>query len=59
MEKVIRIAHGSGGVETSQLLEALIFSKLEERLKKVEGGLGSTFQTTLRPYPSATDVIWL
>jgi hydrogenase expression/formation protein HypE len=43
MEKVIRIAHGSGGVETSQLLEALIFSRLEERLKKVEGGVGIDF----------------
>jgi hydrogenase expression/formation protein HypE len=43
MERVIRIAHGSGGVETSQLLEALIFSRLEERLKKVEGGVGIDF----------------
>jgi hydrogenase expression/formation protein HypE len=43
MERVIRVAHGSGGVETSPLLEALIFSRLEERLKKVEGGIGIDF----------------
>lgn len=43
MSEVIRLAHGAGGVETSQILEALIFSKVEEKLKKVEGGLGIDF----------------
>ncbi|PLC63138.1 hydrogenase expression/formation protein HypE [Thermoproteus sp. CP80] len=43
MEGVVRLAHGSGGVETSQILEALVFSRLEERLKRVEGGVGIDF----------------
>ena len=43
MGEVVRLAHGAGGVETSQILEALIFSKIEERLKRVEGGLGIDF----------------
>lgn len=43
MEKVVRLAHGSGGVETARLLDALIFSRVEERLKKVAGGVGIDF----------------
>ncbi|MGC9171164.1 MAG: hydrogenase expression/formation protein HypE [Thermoproteus sp.] len=43
MEQVVRLAHGAGGVETSQILEALLFSRLEERLKRVEGGVGVDF----------------
>lgn len=43
VEGVVRLAHGSGGVETSQILEALVFSRLEERLKRVEGGVGIDF----------------
>ena len=39
MDKVT-LAHGAGGKETEELLEKLIFSRVEERLKKVEGGLG-------------------
>ncbi|AEA13673.1 hydrogenase formation protein HypE [Thermoproteus uzoniensis 768-20] len=43
MEQVVRLAHGAGGVETSQILEELLFSRLEERLKRVEGGVGVDF----------------
>ncbi len=39
----IKLAHGSGGVETSQLLEKLIFSKVEDRLKALPGGVGIDF----------------
>lgn len=36
----ITLAHGAGGRETAELLENIIFSKVENRLKRVEGGLG-------------------
>jgi hydrogenase expression/formation protein HypE len=36
----ITLAHGAGGKETTELLEDLIFSRVENRFKKVEGGLG-------------------
>ncbi len=36
----ITLAHGSGGVETGEIVDRLIFSKVSERLRKVEGGLG-------------------
>lgn len=36
----VSLAHGSGGVETFELLERLLFARVEERLKKVEGGVG-------------------
>lgn len=37
---VVSLAHGQGGVETLELLEKLLFSKVEDRLKRVEGGVG-------------------
>lgn len=43
MEGVVKLAHGSGGVETSQMLEVFVFSRLEERLKRVAGGVGIDF----------------
>ncbi len=36
----ITLAHGAGGKETTELLEDLIFSRVENGFKKVEGGLG-------------------
>ncbi len=40
-ESRIRLAHGSGGVETSELLEKLIFSRVSDALKRVgNGGVG-------------------
>ncbi len=39
MEK-ITLAHGSGGVEMLELLERLFFKRVEEPLKRVEGGVG-------------------
>ncbi len=37
----IRLAHGSGGRETQELLNEVILSLLEEGMKKVEGGVGT------------------
>ncbi|MEL9990636.1 MAG: hydrogenase expression/formation protein HypE [Thermoproteus sp.] len=37
---MISLSHGGGGVETEELLERLIFSKVPDALKKVAGGLG-------------------
>ncbi|MEZ0247809.1 MAG: hydrogenase expression/formation protein HypE [Thermoproteus sp.] len=37
---MISLAHGGGGVETEELLNRLIFSKVPDALKKVAGGLG-------------------
>lgn len=39
MERVT-LSHGSGGIETRELLERILFSKVEEHLKKVKGGYG-------------------
>ncbi|MEM1685070.1 MAG: hydrogenase expression/formation protein HypE [Acidilobaceae archaeon] len=39
-EKVVTLAHGSGGVETQDLLHKLLFSRVEDPLKKVTGGAG-------------------
>lgn len=39
----VTLAHGSGGVEMSELLEKLIFSRVEQKLKSVEGGVGIDF----------------
>ncbi|RLI24560.1 hydrogenase expression/formation protein HypE, partial [Candidatus Bathyarchaeota archaeon] len=36
----VTLAHGAGGREMAELLEALIFHRVDEPLKKVEGGLG-------------------
>ena len=41
--KVITLAHGSGGIEMSRLIEYLIFSKVPDKLKKVSYGLGIDF----------------
>ena len=40
MESRVRLAHGSGGVETLELLEKLIFSKVSDALKRVGNGVG-------------------
>jgi len=40
---VIKLSHGSGGVETSEIVEKLFIAKLGETLKKVPGGLGLDF----------------
>lgn len=40
---VIRLSHGSGGVETSEIVERLFISRLGEALKKLPGGLGLDF----------------
>ena len=36
----ITLAHGAGGLEMRELLEKLFFKRVEERLKRVEGGVG-------------------
>lgn len=36
----VSLAHGSGGIETQELLKKLIFSKVPENLKKVVNGVG-------------------
>lgn len=43
MRGKVTLAHGAGGIEMEELLEKLIFSRVDERLKKVEGGLGIDF----------------
>uniref|UniRef100_A0A7C5UVY6 Hydrogenase expression/formation protein HypE n=2 Tax=Ignisphaera aggregans TaxID=334771 RepID=A0A7C5UVY6_9CREN len=40
MEEVVRLSHGSGGVEMRDILEKIIFSKVEPTLKRVERGVG-------------------
>lgn len=36
----ITLAHGSGGIETWEILRKLLFTKIEEELKRIEGGIG-------------------
>lgn len=36
----VRLSHGSGGVETSELVRELIFQRVPERLKRIDRGLG-------------------
>lgn len=38
--KFIKLSHGSGGAEMGEILGRLVFSKVDEKLKKVEGGVG-------------------
>ncbi len=58
-ENYVRLAHGSGGVETSELLEKLIFSKVIDSLKKVGSGVGIDFpdDAAAIPTPSGDYVI--
>ncbi|MFP3485334.1 MAG: AIR synthase related protein, partial [Vulcanisaeta sp.] len=59
LEKYIRLAHGSGGVETSMILEELIFSKVEDPLKRVGNGIGIDFpdDAAAIPLPSGDYLI--
>ncbi len=41
MREEVKLAHGSGGKETQELLNEVIISLLEEKMKKVEGGVGT------------------
>lgn len=36
----VRLAHGSGGVEMHELLDRILFGRIEPGLKRVEGGVG-------------------
>lgn len=36
----ITLAHGAGGVEMAEILEKLFFRRIEDRFKRVEGGIG-------------------
>jgi len=36
----VRLAHGSGGVEMLELLDKIIFSRVPQKFKTVEGGIG-------------------
>jgi len=58
-DKYIRLAHGSGGVETSAILEKLIFSRVEESLKRVGNGVGIDFpdDAAAIPLPSGDYLI--
>jgi len=40
MNDKITLAHGAGGREMEEILQKLIFSKVENRLKKIRGGVG-------------------
>ncbi len=40
MSDIIRLSHGSGGIEMKEILEKLIFSRVDATLKKVSGGIG-------------------
>ncbi|MCS7110647.1 MAG: hydrogenase expression/formation protein HypE [Ignisphaera sp.] len=40
ISEVIRLSHGSGGTETREILERLIFSKIDPKLKRISGGIG-------------------
>lgn len=40
---MIKLSHGSGGVETAEIIEKLFLKRLPESLKKVAGGLGLDF----------------
>lgn len=40
MTSKVLLSHGSGGVETAELLRKLIFSKVPDELMRVNGGLG-------------------
>jgi len=40
LEEAVTLAHGQGGSETLELLRRLVFSKVDESLKKVPRGLG-------------------
>lgn len=41
MTEEVRLAHGSGGKETQELLNEVILSLLGEEMKKVKGGVGT------------------
>ncbi|NAZ25908.1 MAG: hydrogenase expression/formation protein HypE [Thermofilum sp.] len=57
--KVIELADGQGGVETLRLLEKLFFKRVEEKLKKVEGGVGIDFPDdgALIPLPDGSYLV--
>lgn len=38
--ETITLAHGQGGTETLEILRKLVFSRVSDRYKKVEGGVG-------------------
>jgi hydrogenase expression/formation protein HypE len=40
---VVRLSHGSGGVETAEIIERLFIARLPDVFKKVPGGLGLDF----------------
>jgi hydrogenase expression/formation protein HypE len=40
---VVRLSHGSGGVETAEIVERLFIARLPDALKRVPGGLGLDF----------------
>ena len=39
----ITLAHGSGGLETSEIVNTLLFRKVPDKLKLIQGGLGIDF----------------
>lgn len=41
MSGIINLSHGSGGKGTQEILNSLILALLSERMKKVEGGIGT------------------
>jgi hydrogenase expression/formation protein HypE len=43
MGNVVTLAHGSGGVETAQILSRLFFNRLEESMKRTKDGVGIDF----------------
>uniref|UniRef100_A0A7J3JMW4 Hydrogenase expression/formation protein HypE n=1 Tax=Ignisphaera aggregans TaxID=334771 RepID=A0A7J3JMW4_9CREN len=40
MDDVIRLLHGSGGIEMREILERVIFSRVDPSLKRIGGGIG-------------------
>ncbi len=41
--RFVTLAHGAGGKETQELLEGMLFGRLERKLKSVKGGVGLDF----------------
>ncbi|MEM4487771.1 MAG: hydrogenase expression/formation protein HypE [Desulfurococcaceae archaeon] len=51
----ITLAHGAGGLETRELLESILFKRVDEKLKKVIGGVGIDFPDDAAAIPMPGD----
>ena len=53
----ISLAHGSGGVETGEIVNRLIFNKVSESLRRIGGGLGIDIPDDAAAIPSGKGYI--